>query len=315
MQYRQIGTSSLRASVAGLGCNNLGARLDADGARRVIDRALDRGITLFDTSDSYGKDGASEKILGQILGARRKDVLIASKFGWPLDDSGQRQGASRRYVVAAVEASLKRLNTDWIDLYQLHRPDPETPIEETLGALEDLVRQGKIRAAGCSDLSPAQMTQAATEAKGRSLGGFVSSQNHYNLLARKIEADVIPGLRGLGMSLLPYAPLAAGLLSGKFRQGVPLPEGTRLSKVPRLADRYFSDENWQMVERLIAFAAARNRPLVDVAFGWLLSRPPVCSVIAGAMTPEQVDANVAAAEFTLTAEEIAEVDAITLDAT
>lgn len=308
---RQVGTSDLRVSTVGLGCNNLGGRLDERGSVEVIERALELGVTFFDTADSYGHEGGSERVLGGALGTRRKDVVIATKFGWPLDGSGHRQGGSQRYVAEAVEASLRRLRTDWIDLYQLHQPDPDTPVEETLGALDDLKRQGKIRYAGCSNLSSEQMRRARSTAEKMSFAGFVSTQSQYNLLVRQVEADLIPALGELGMSLIPYSPLAAGFLSGKFERSQPLPSGSRLAMVPRLSERYLNDRNWLVLEQLLAYAAKHQRSLLELALSWLASRNSVCSVIAGAMSPEQVEANVTAMGWRLSPTNIAEIDAIT----
>jgi aryl-alcohol dehydrogenase-like predicted oxidoreductase len=310
MELRQIGTSTLKASVVGIGCNNFGPRLDKEGSRRVIDRAIERGINFFDTADTYGK-GTSETILGEVLGSRRKDIVLASKFGWQMDDSGQRQGASRRYIMTAVEDSLSRLKTDWIDLYQLHRPDPATPIEETLRALDELVRQGKVRFIGCSNFSADQVVAAETAAQSAGTSAFVSCQNHYNLLTRGLERDVAPALGRFGMSLIPFAPLAAGLLTGKFRRNAPMPEGTRIANTPRIADRYLNDANWRIIEALTALSAQRGHSLLDLAMAWVAARDPVCSVIAGAMSPGQVDANVAALSWRLSAGELAEIDKIT----
>lgn len=310
MEKRRIGNSDIEVSVVGLGCNNFGGRLDAAGSKRVIEHALDRGIDFFDTSDTYGEDSGSEKLIGEVLGARRDRVVIATKFGSPLDGSGLREGASRRYVFEAVEASLRRLRTDRIDLYQLHKPDPETPIAETLEALAELQRQGKIRAAGCSNFSAAQLAEARRAADAAGLPGFVSSQDQYSLLARGVEEEILPELRRQGMSFIPYAPLASGFLTGKYRKDAPLPAGTRLSLAPKQADRYLSEGNWRLVEGLGAFAERRGRTLLEVAVAWVASRDLVCSVIAGAMSAEQIDANVAAAAWTLTADEIAEIESI-----
>lgn len=311
MKYRQIGQSNLQVSVVGLGCNNFGGRLSHEESHPVIERALERGINFFDTSDTYGKDRGSERVLGEVLGPHRKDVVIATKFGWPLDDSGQRQGASRRYVFTAVEASLKTLKTDWIDLYQLHRPDPDTPIEETLRALEDLIKQGKVRYAACSSFSAGELSLAQRQASEIGCLGFVSSQDHYNLLTRKVEETVVPELRRLGMSLLPYAPLAGGLLTGKYRHNAPMPKEGRITNSPKQAERYLSDANWRIIENLVSFSSQRGRSLLDLSFAWVASRDPVCSVIAGAMSPAQIDANVHAADWALSDEELLEIDKIT----
>src|SRR5690348_8618188 len=244
MQLRNLGRSGLRVSVVGLGCNNFGGRIDLDATRRVVHKALDLGITFFDEADTYGDPrGNSETFLGDILGDRRKDIVLATKFARPMDAAGRYQGASRRYIIAEVEDSLRRLKTDWIDLYQLHQPDPLTPIEETLRALDDLVRAGKVRYIGCSNLKAWQVVDAAWTAKSEGLTAFVSAQDEYSLLARGIEADLIPALEDKGMGLLPYFPLASGLLTGKYKHGGDAPKGTRMAAIKRLADRFMTEEN------------------------------------------------------------------------
>jgi aryl-alcohol dehydrogenase-like predicted oxidoreductase len=310
MDMRNLGRSGLRVSAIGLGCNNFGGRIDVEASRAVVHAALDAGITLFDTADVYGERGGSETALGAILGPRRKDIVLATKFAMPMDDSGVKRGASRRYIMAAVEDSLRRLKTDWIDLYQQHEPDPLTPIEETLRALEDLIRAGKVRYVGCSNFPAWQMVDAVWTARSAGLSGFVSCQDEVSLLVRKHEAALMPAMRAHGLGLLPYFPLASGLLTGKYRRNSTMPEGARLTKTQRLADRYLTEANWAVTEKLADFAAARGRTLLELAFSWLLARPPVASVIAGATKPEQIQANVAAGGWALTADEIAEVDAI-----
>ena len=309
MQQRNLGRSDLRVSVVGLGCNNFGGRIDLDATRRVVHKALDLGVTLFDTADVYGERGGSENFLGQILGPRRKDIVLATKFGLPMDDEGRLKGASRGYVMTAIEASLTRLRTDWIDLYQLHRPDPATPIEETLRALDDLVRQGKVRYVGCSNLPAWQVVEAQWTARRHGLEAFVSSQNEYSLLVRDAERELLPALEAYGLGLLPYFPLASGLLTGKYKRTLPPPEGARLANA-RYSGRYLSETNWARVEQLEEFCRRRNRTLLELAFGWLLSRPCLASVIAGATRPEQVEANVPAADWVLTPEDVTEVDRI-----
>ena len=311
MELRNLGRSGLRVSAVGLGCNNFGGRIGLEESRAVVHAALDAGITLFDTADAYGERGGSETALGAILGPRRKDVVLASKFALPMDDDEVRKGASRRYIVAAVEASLRRLRTDWIDLYQQHRPDPLTPIEETLRALDDLTRAGKIRYAGCSNFPAWQVVEAAWTARHLNLSGFVSCQDELSLLVRGAEAELMPAMRGYGLGLLPYFPLASGLLTGKYQRNQPMPADARLAKTQRLADCYLTEANWTAAERLGDFAGARGHTLLELAFSWLLSRPLVSSVIAGATKPAQVSANVAAGGWVLTAEELAEVDGIT----
>ena len=310
MEQRRLGPSDLKVSAVGLGGNNFGGRMDFAATRRVVHRALDAGITLIDTADLYN-DGASEECLGQALGDRRKDVVLATKFGLLEDAEGRSAGASRRAVIAALEASLKRLRTDWIDLYQLHRPDAATPIEETLRALDDLVRAGKVRHIGCSNMSASELLAARDTARQHGLTAFACCQDQYNLVSREIEQDLIPAAQAAGLSLLPYFPLASGLLTGKYRRDA-MPPGARLSYSTRHSDRFISERNWQIVEELEAFCARRGRRLIELAFAWLLSKPMVASVIAGASTPELVDANVRAADaWTLSAEELAEADRIT----
>ncbi len=310
MEMRNLGRSGLKVSVIGLGCNNFGT-LPLEASRKVVHRALDLGITLLDTADVYGNRGGSEEQLGAILGPRRKDIVLATKFGMAMDDAGIMAGASRRYITQAVEASLTRLKTDWIDLYQLHRPDPATPIEETLRALDDLIRAGKLRYIGCSNLPAWQVADAHWIARDRRLTAFVSAQDEYSLLVRDIERELVPALGAYGMGLLPYFPLASGLLTGKYKHGAELPAGTRMALIKRLSDRYLTDANWRIVEKLETFCAARGHTLLELAFSWLASRPQLSSIIAGATKPEQIEANVKAADWKLSAEELAEIETLT----
>ncbi len=310
MQQRSLGNSGLRVSLVGLGCNNFGRRIDAAASRQVVHKALDLGITLFDTADVYRSEiGGSEEFLGQALGPRRKDIVLATKVGMRMDDAGRQRGASRRHIMQAVEASLRRLNTDWIDLYQQHQPDPLTPIEETLRAFDDLVRQGKVRYIGCSNLKAWQVVEARWTSRLLGLTHFVSAQDEYSLLSREPERELIPMLAAYGMGLLPYYPLASGLLSGKYRRNTAMPEGARLRvHAARYGDRFINDTNWAVVERLETFCAQRGRTLLELAFGWLAAQPCVGSVIAGATRPEQVQQNVQAVEWALTREEMRQVD-------
>jgi len=310
MQERNLGKTGLRVSLVGLGCNNFGGRIDLEATHKVVHKALDCGITLFDTADAYGERGGSETLLGEVLRERRKDIVLASKFGLPMDDSGRLQGGSRGYIMRAVEASLKRLKTDWIDLYQLHRYDPSTPIEETLRALDDLVRQGKVRHIGCSNLPAWRVVEAQWTAKTEHLHAFASCQDEYSLVMREVEADLLPMMQAYGMSLLPYFPLASGLLTGKYEKNAPLPQGARLTNTQRLADRYMTEANWKIVEGLRELCAKRGWSMLDLAFSWLAANPLVASVIAGATKPEQIEQNVKAVELTLTAQDLAEIDAI-----
>ena len=302
METRRIG--SLDVSVVGLGCNNFGGRLDAEQTASVVDASLDAGINFLDTADIYGKT-LSEEYLGRALRGRRDRVVLATKFGAKVDD--ERKGARPEYVVRACEDSLRRLDTDYIDLYQLHTPDGTVPIADTLGALDELVQAGKVREIGCSNFSPAQLREA--EAAVRPGGArFVSVQNEYSLIHREPEQGVLDECARLGIAFIPYFPLASGLLTGKYRRGQPVPEGTRLTEERFAGAR--SDENLELVERLIAFAEARGHTLLELAFSWLLTRPTVVSVIAGATKPEQVRGNAAAAGWRLSSEELAELDGI-----
>ena len=311
METRKLGNSNLSVSIVGLGCNNFGGRMpDIAAVRAVVHRALDLGITLFDTADAYGNKGGSEDFLGQILGARRKDIVLATKFGLPMKEPNS-GGAARHYVMQATEASLKRLNTDWIDLYQVHFPDPKTPIEETMRALDDLVRQGKARQIGCSNFSAAQVAEAQGTAERRQLTAFVSCQDEYSLLVRDIEADLVPVMQRHGMSLLPYSPLASGFLTGKYRRGKPLPAGTRLANSRHHADEIINERSWNMVESLRALAARSGCSMLDLAYGWLLAKPMVACVMAGASTPEQVEQNVRAGNAKLSPQDLAALDRIT----
>jgi aryl-alcohol dehydrogenase-like predicted oxidoreductase len=310
MDIVTLGRSGLRVSRVGLGCNNFGGRASREATQAVIAKALDLGVTLFDTADAYGGNGASETLIGEFLGARRNEVVLATKFGWTVSPDRPNPGASRRYVMEAVEASLKRLRTDWIDLYQLHRPDPATPIEETLRALDDLVRQGKVRYLGCSNLAAWQVADALWTSRACNLNAFVSVQEEYNLLARGFEREMAPMATAKGLGLLPYYPLAGGLLTGKYAKGAPIPQGTRMQTTPVMAERYLTDARWAQAAKVEAFAAARGVTPVEVAFGWLAAKPVVASIIAGATRPEQVEANVKAAAWTPTAADMAELDAI-----
>lgn len=303
-ETRKLGHSGLSVPLAGLGTNNFGGRLDAEASRRVIHKALDLGVNFFDTADTYGNKGGSESIIGEVLGPRRSEVILATKFGSPIDEAAGWTGASRRYVFLAAESSLKRLRTDWIDLYLVHRPDPDTPIEETVSALHDLVLQGKVRYVGLSNYAPWQIVEAQRVAREIGATSFIASQDEYSLLRREAEGERAHVLRRYGLSLLPYFPLASGLLTGKYRRNSPPPEGARLAKAKGLADRYLTGPNFDLVEKLEAFARARDRSLTDLAFAWLASRDFVASIIAGATTPEQVQANAKAVAWKLTTEDL-----------
>jgi aryl-alcohol dehydrogenase-like predicted oxidoreductase len=307
MSYRRLGTSGLVVSVVGVGCNNFGRKLDADGSREVVDAALDAGITLFDTADIYGTPhGSSEEFLGAALKGRRDEAIVATKFGMDMQGlNGNDFGArgSRRYVVRAVEASLRRLGTDYLDLYQLHEPDPATPIDETLAALDDLVRTGKVRYLGNSNFAGWQIADADWTARAAGHTPFISAQNRYSLLHRDVETEVVPACEQFGLGLLPFFPLDSGLLSGKYRRGEQPAAGTRLA-----LDRYrpvLEGADWDTVEALTEFGAARGHSLLDVAIAGLAARPAVTSVIAGATTAEQARANAAAGTWVLTPPDIA----------
>jgi aryl-alcohol dehydrogenase-like predicted oxidoreductase len=296
----------LEVSVIGLGCNNFGWKIDEETTRRVVDAAIADGIDFFDTSDTYGKT-RSEEFLGRALGDRRKSVIVATKFGKPVDAT--RTGARPEYVHQACNDSLRRLGTDYIDLYQLHAPDPTVPIADTLGALDELVKAGKVREIGCSNFSVAQIREADETSKRLELARFVSVQNHYNLLKRDEETTVIPECERLGLAYLPYFPLESGLLTGKYRQGEGAPKGTRIADGGWLAEK-FTAENLAIIERLIAFAESRNHTLLELAMSWLLRFPIVASVIAGATSVEQVHANASSPNWALKPSDLETIDEI-----
>jgi aryl-alcohol dehydrogenase-like predicted oxidoreductase len=307
MEKRRIG--ALSVSLVGLGCNNFGIRLDQARTTAVVHAALDAGIDFFDTADIYGGTH-SEEFLGRALAGKRERAIIASKFGLPLDE--KRQGASPAYVRRAVEDSLRRLGTNHIDLYQLHRPDPAVPIADTLGALDDLVKEGKVREIGASNFSVTQIREAEAAVRSGS-ARFVSLQNEYSLLERRVEAEVLPECAARGIAFLPYFPLASGLLTGKYRAGQPAPEGTRLTEPnSTLRERFLKDAQVTRAERLAEFAAKRGHTLLDLAFSWLARRPEVRSIIAGATSPTQIKANVRASTWQLDADDLATIDRLTL---
>jgi aryl-alcohol dehydrogenase-like predicted oxidoreductase len=312
MEFRRLGNSGLVVSVVGLGTNNFGMKLDLEESREVVHAALDEGITLFDTADSYGK---SEERLGEILEGKRDDVVLATKFGSDSrsrgNDNGEDWGArgSRRYIKRSVESSLRRLRTDWIDLYQLHRPDEATPIEETLSALDDLVHEGKVRYLGNSNFTGWQVAEAEWMSRTRNLERFVSAQNEYSWLKRDIESDLVPALEHYGVGLLPFFPLASGLLTGKYRRGEAPPQGSRIQAWGR--ESVLTDATFDVLEKLEAFAGERDITLLDVAIGGLAAQPAVASVIAGATSREQVTANVAAGSWQPSLADLAALDEIT----
>jgi aryl-alcohol dehydrogenase-like predicted oxidoreductase len=304
MKLRRLGTSGLKVSEVGLGCNNFGMRIDEKATQGVVDAALDAGVTFFDTADIYGGT-KSEEFLGKALGKRRGDIVLATKFGMAIGGDDRKKGGSRRWIMTAVEDSLRRLGTDWIDLYQFHAPDADTPIEETLRALDDLVTQGKVRYIGNSNFTGWQIADADWTAAGGSR--FVSAQNLYSLLERKVEFEVLPACEHFGLGFLPFFPLASGLLSGKYKRGEAPPDGTRLAAWGARGAAAMSDKNFDKVEKLEAWAAERGHTVLELAFAWLLGHEVVSSVIAGATTPEQVKTNAAAAAWALTPEEVKEV--------
>jgi aryl-alcohol dehydrogenase-like predicted oxidoreductase len=312
MRYRTLGDSGLLVSVVGLGCNNFGGRLGVDQTRAVVDAAIDEGITLLDTAEMYGHDGGSELALGEVLRGRRDKVVLATKFGHQAVDMGYGPAAGakggRNYIRLAVEKSLTRLRTDYIDLYQLHTPDPLTPIEETIAALDDLVTEGKVRYIGHSNLSGWQIADAAHTAMGAGRTPFISAQNHWSLLERAAEKEVVPAALHFGLGLLPYFPLANGMLTGKVRRGQEVQAGTRLAE-PRRSG-YVTDAKLDKVEALIAWGEQEGVSILQIAIGGLAAQPGCTSVIAGATSPEQVKANAAAGDWAPTQEQLAEIDEI-----
>jgi aryl-alcohol dehydrogenase-like predicted oxidoreductase len=315
MEYRNLGRSGLQVSIVGLGCNNFGMRVDLEGTRAIVAKCLEVGINLFDTADIYGGAGKSEEFLGQALAGHRDEAVIATKFGGKMGEGPHRSGASRKYIVAECEASLRRLGTDHIDLYQVHFPDVKTPIDETLRALDDLVRAGKVRYIGNSNFAGWQIAEADFLARQAGATPFISAQNEYNLLVRDVEKEVVPACERFGLGMLPYFPLASGFLTGKYRQGQELPADSRFAAWGgargAFVQRTMNDRNFEILQKLEAFAGERGHTVHDLAMSWLACKPVTGSVIAGATKPEQVAQNAAAAEWKLTAEEMAEVDAMT----
>lgn len=304
MKVRRLGNSGLKVSVVGLGCNNFGMRIDAAQTDVVVNAAIDAGITLFDTADIYGGT-QSEVFLGKALGKRRHEIVLATKFGMQVGGDPKKRGGSRKWIMRAVEDSLSRLGTDYIDLYQHHQPDGDTPVDETLRALDDLVTQGKVRYLGNSNYSGWQIADADWTAAGQTR--FVSAQNLYSLLERDVEREVLPACEHFGLGFLPFFPLASGLLSGKYKRGEAPAEGTRLQAWGARGQASLTDANFDRVEKLEAWAQARGHTILELAFAWLLGHPVVSSVIAGATTAEQVSTNAATAEWLLTPDEVDEV--------
>ena len=306
MEYRYLGKSGLKVSAIGLGTNNFGRRLDADATALVINHALDMGVTMIDTSNSYG-DGYSEDYIGRALKGKRDKAIIATKVSSTVGDGPNDGGNSRQHIMAAVEDSLRRLQTDYIDLYQIHWHDPNVPIEETLRALDDLVRQGKVRYIGCSNFTAWQVCEAAWTSRSLGIASFASVQPRYSLMDREIETELVPFCDAYGVGILPYYPLANGFLTGKYRRGEAVPTGTRLAEDDR---GMFTDANFDMLDKLEAFCEVRGHTVLELAFAWLLANDAVSSVIAGATRVEQIIANAKAASWQLTADEVAEVNAI-----
>jgi aryl-alcohol dehydrogenase-like predicted oxidoreductase len=311
METRPLGSSDLRLSLIGLGCNNFGGRIDLDATRKVVDKALELGVTHFDTADVYGGGGRSEEFLGECLAGRRDSVVLATKIGKPVGDNAPTSRGNRAYIASAIEACLKRLRTDRIDLLYMHEPDPATPIDETLRTLDDAVKAGKVRHLAASNYSAGEVTDAVDAARRLGLTGFIATQDEYSLLARDIEDALLPVLKTHRLGLVPYFPLAGGALTGKYRKGRPMPEGARLTGNQRSAGRFFSAANQEKVEQLTAFAEKSGHTLLELALNWLAGRPQVASIITGATKPEQLEANVRALGWQLSTEELATVDAIT----
>ena len=309
MQYRRLGSSGLHVSTVGLGTNNFGFRMDEESSITVARHAVDEGINFIDTADSYG-NGLSEERIGLALKDKRHDIIIASKAGNPMGDGPNKRGASRHHIMNQVEASLRFLQTDYIDLYQVHRPDPNTPIEETMRALDDLVHQGKVRYIGCSNFSAWQTCEANWMARANNLNQFVSAQPEYNMLNRSVELELVPFCHEYNIGILPFYPLASGFLTGKYRQNQPLPEGARLTGNQRAQANTLTEKNFNMLAKLETFAEERGHPMVELAIAWLLGNSAVSSVIAGATKNEQVTANVKAADWVLTPEDMTEIDEI-----
>ncbi|NNN18521.1 MAG: aldo/keto reductase [Acidimicrobiaceae bacterium] len=306
LEFRQLGRSGLTVSVVGLGCNNFGVRCDFDQSEAVINSAIDNGITFFDTADIYGGHGGSETIIGKVIKGRRDQIVLASKFGMDMGTPDIARG-SRSYVRKSIEGSLRRLQTDYLDLYQFHRPDPLTPIEETLAGLDELVKEGKVRYIGCSNFAGWQIAEAELLARMKNSERFISAQNHYSLIEFSVEEEVIPACVHFGLGMLPFYPLASGLLTGKFQRGQEPPKGTRLANRREELDR----ANWDVVEGLSGLAKSMGVALADLAISALASKPAVASVIAGATRPEQVASNVKAIELKLNADDMAKVREIT----
>ncbi len=311
MEYRNLGKSGLQVSAVGLGCNNLGRQVDQAGTIAIVNKCIEMGITYFDTADVYGGvRGASEECLGQALKPHRRNVVLATKGSGRMGDGPYWSGNSRRYLMDALEASLRRLDTDYVDLYELHFPDPSTPIEETMRALEDMVRSGKVRYVGCCNFSTAQVFEAAMASELQHTVSFISAQNRYNMLEREVQAELLPACERLGLGMLPYYPLASGLLTGKYRRDLPTPEGTRLTSGIHFYAGVLESVDYDLLESLETFAQERGHTLLELAIGWLASQPVVGSVMTGATRVEQIEQNARSGDWRLTAEEMQQVESI-----
>jgi len=310
MEYRRLGLSGLKVSEIGLGGNNFGWWLDEEPSIKVINYALDLGINLIDSADAYDR-GRSEEIVGKAVKGKRSQVIISTKFGYPMGDGPNDKGGSRYHIMEAAEASLRRLNTDYIDLYYMHIPDPTTPMEETLRAMDDLVRAGKVRYIGCCNFLAWQLCEALWISKANHLESFVVAQSRYNLIDRRIEQELVPCCQAYGIGVIPWGPLASGFLAGEYRRGEKIPTDMRLANPPQSYRDVLFDANFDKLDKLEAFAKEYGHSVAEVAIVWLLSHPWLTSVIGGATTPEQLSANVATAELKLTAEEVAQLDAMT----
>ncbi len=311
MEYRNLGRTGLQVSAVGLGCNNIGRQVDQDGANAIINKCVEMGITLFDGADVYGSQpGHGEEVLGKALKPHRRNVVLATKGSGRMGEGPYWAGASRRYLMDALDASLKRLGTDYVDLYQVHFPDPSTPIDETLRALQDMLASGRVRYVGCSNYSVAQLSEAALVAQREGLPMFVSAQNRYNLLERDMKRDFVPLCETLGIGMLPFYPLASGLLTGKYRAGEPPPTGTRLTSGIHFYAGVLENADYATIGKLTDFAAERGHSILELAIGWLASQPAIGSVITGATKVEQIEANAKAGDWRLTPEEMQQIDAL-----
>jgi aryl-alcohol dehydrogenase-like predicted oxidoreductase len=311
VEYRNVGRSGLQVSAVGLGCNNIGRQVDQAGANAIVNKCVEMGITYFDGADVYGSEpGRGEEVLGRALKPHRRNVVLATKASGRMGQGPYWAGASRRYLMDALDASLRRLGTDYVDLYQVHFPDPRTPIDETLRALDDMVGSGRVRYAGCCNFSANQVWEAAAAGRAGSLISFVSAQNRYNLLEREIRRDLIPACERLGIGVLPFYPLASGLLTGKYRRDQPPPAGTRLTSGIHFYEGVLANADWTVIERLTDFAAERGHTILELAIGWLASQPAVACVMTGATHVEQIEQNAKSGDWRLTPEEMQQVDEI-----